>query len=43
MTSMKKVVVGLALAVTVVMLVRRAFFEGEYLSAEVVPVFRTVC
>ena len=33
MTSMKEVVVGLALAVTVVMLVRRAFFEGEYLSA----------
>lgn len=34
MKSMKKVVVGLALAVTVVMLVRRVFFEGgEYLTA----------
>lgn len=33
MTSMKKVVAGLAWAVVAVMLVRKVFFEGEYLTA----------
>ena len=33
LTSMRKVVAGLAGAVTAVMLVRKVFFEGEYLTA----------